>query len=78
MRNRVSESWGGGQDDGNEAGTGLSDDVMGVVHQQVDVVKRQAQQLADQMEEFIRTRPAAALGIAVAAGVALGWLIKRR
>jgi len=77
MKNRVSDSW-SGQEDGNDSGTGITHDVMGVVHQQLDVVKHQAQQVADHVEEFIRTRPAAALGIAVAAGVALGWLIKRR
>jgi len=77
MKNRVSDSW-SGQEDGNDSGTGTTDDVMGVVHQQLDVVKHQAQQVADHVEEFIRTRPAAALGIAVAAGVALVWIIKRR
>jgi ElaB/YqjD/DUF883 family membrane-anchored ribosome-binding protein len=77
MKNRVAESW-NRPDDGNESSEGVADQVKEVVQQQLDVVKDQAQEIVEQIEQFIRTRPAAALGIAVAAGVAIGWLIKRR
>jgi len=56
----------------------MADHMKEVVQQQLDVVKDQSQEIVQQIEGFIRTRPAAALGIAVVAGVALGWLIKRR
>jgi ElaB/YqjD/DUF883 family membrane-anchored ribosome-binding protein len=41
-------------------------------------VQRNMQQLGETIVEHVRRSPAASLAIAVACGVALGWLIKRR
>ncbi|MCX7560195.1 DUF883 domain-containing protein [Sulfitobacter sp. F26204] len=47
------------------------------VHQ-VDAARKQAMQLHDQADEFARTQPAAALGIAAGLGFLVGMMMSRK
>ncbi len=38
----------------------------------------QAKRVAARLENFVTGRPAMALGVAIAAGIALGWWVKRK
>ena len=43
-----------------------------------DVALGQAKRIANHVERFVASRPAAALGMAVAAGIVFGWWVKRK
>lgn len=73
---KVEDAWGGLTGDGQTQARGKLDQASGSVQDAVGQARERAQDVFENVESYAKDQPAMALGVALAVGVVLGFVLR--